>query len=234
MLERCTIVSLLLLAVSFAGCTADDTTRQGVEGEICNDRDLDCRDGHVCSLGVCVEIDGGAYSCADVCSKLQSCQAAGDSQACIDQCRTQFAGACETLPCPWSEPAIDIYSACIVDDLSCSELEDVPAARDQCFATLPYPEERQIVCDEFVAAAQACSSTANSPLLEIRCARLARTTTDDSWSRTETCTTRVADGFCTEIEECLNDVFDINLDLGDGNVDGNSPTNNVIDPVPPG
>ncbi len=221
----------LVFAVCLVGCSADQDVKQGSEGEICNDRDIDCREGHVCSLGVCVEIDGGAYSCADVCNKLQGCGAAGDLDTCTAQCRSQFEGACETLPCPWSPSAVDIYSACIVDDLACSQLEDVTEARDFCFATLPFPENRQIICEEFVTAAEACSSDANTPLLEIRCARLARTTTDDSWRRTEACTTRVADGFCAEIEDCLNDVFDINLELGEGTTDGGDP---IPDPVPAG
>jgi hypothetical protein len=234
MLRRCAHILFVTLTLTLVlgGCRADETTKQGIEGELCNDRDIDCRDGHVCSLGVCVQIDGGAYSCADVCDKLRSCQASSDRDACIAQCRIQFEGTCDTLPCPWSETAVDIYSACIVEDLTCTDLEDVPAARDTCFATLPYPEDREAVCNEFASAAQACSTEANTPLLEIRCSRLARTTTDESWSRTDACTTRIADGFCAEIESCFNEVFDINLDLGEGTVDGAS--NNVSDPLPRG
>lgn len=210
-----------------AGCTAEQKIKQGAEGEICNDRDLDCREGHVCNLGVCVRVDGGAYSCADVCEKLISCQAASGTEACIAQCRNQFEGACsEELPCPWSDTAIDIYSACIVEDLTCDDLSDPIAARDTCFATLPYPEDRATVCESFVQAAAQCSSDANTPELELRCARLARTTTEESWSRTEACETRVADGFCNEIEDCLNSVFEINLDLTEGD--------DEVDPVPPG
>lgn len=228
MLSRTLILVALLFSI--AGCSATEEVKQGAEGEICNDRDLDCRDGHVCSLGVCVELDGGAYSCADVCDKLQSCNAAGDTEACINQCRDQFEGACDGLACPWSDAAIDIYSSCIVDDLTCDELDDPADARDACFATLPYPEDRAARCDSFVEAASACSTDANTPAIELRCSRLARTTTLDSWSRTDACETRIADGFCAEIQDCLNDVFDINLDLGEGRVDGDD----LPEPIPAG
>lgn len=229
------IVRLLVFLAAItmlSACSATEEVKQGVEGEVCNDRDLDCRDGHICRLGICVELDGGAYSCADVCDKLQQCNAAGDLESCINQCRAQFEGACETLACPWSDSAIDIYSSCIVDDLSCSELEDASSARDTCFATLPYPEDRAARCETFVDAANACSPDANTPNIELRCSRLARTTTEDSWSRTDACTTRIADGFCAEIEDCLNTIFDINLDLGEGTVDGD--VDGDDDPVPAG
>ena len=53
-MRRLMLVALASMFVLPAiGCRADDTVKQGIEGEFCNNRDDDCRDGHICQDGQC-------------------------------------------------------------------------------------------------------------------------------------------------------------------------------------
>lgn len=219
-------------AALLGACRADDTIKQGVEGEFCNNRDDDCRDGHICDQGVCRSLGGaGSITCAEMCNHLEECQT-GEAN-CEADCRATIQGTCEGLPCPWSADAVDAFGQCILD-LSCEEAVAVDAPQE-CYREIPIAPDRENRCEAFIAAAGRCNEAASTAELRNRCYLLGRTNTADSWARTEPCVERIDDGFCNEIEQCFNDVFELApaIELGDDRLDGGAPDDDDAPPVIP-
>lgn len=209
-----TIICALVLATAW-GCRADDEIKQGVEGEVCTVNDFDCRDGNVCDRGFCRAsvIDGS--NCEAMCERISLCDA--EEPDCLEACFATTNGACsEANPCPWSDEVVDTFGTCIVEELTCEQIR-TENAQGLCLARLPVDERRADVCDDLTQAAITCNPDADTGDLDQRCDLLARTATDAGFQRADTCFERVVDGFCAEIEECLNSVFVLNpnLDLGD-------------------
>ncbi len=225
------IVAFLALPSVLLGCRAGETTKQGIEGEFCNNRDDDCRDGHICEEGVCRAIDGpaGSVTCAEMCSHLEECQAGEEN--CEADCRATIRGTCDGLPCPWSDEAVDSFGNCVLG-LSCEETREVDAPQT-CYRRIEISADRENRCEAFIAAVGRCNGSASTSELRNRCFLLGRTNTDTSWSRTDACVDRVDDGLCNEIETCFNEVFELDpsLDLGDGQIGGASPGEPMNNPV---
>ena len=208
-------------AAAFGACRADDVVKQGIEGEVCNNRDDDCREGHICDQGVCRALDGtGSVTCAEMCRHLTDCNTG--EMNCEADCRATLQGTCEgAIPCPWSADAIDSFGTCILD-LSCEDAQAVDAPQ-QCYRDIPIPSDREARCEAFIAAADRCSPGVDTADLRNRCFLLGRTNTAQSWTRTDPCVARIEDGFCNEIEECFNSVFELGSDrieLGDDRIGG--------------
>lgn len=210
-------ISLLILVFTF-GCRAEDTVKQGIEGEFCNGRDDDCREGHICDDGVCRAAGDGAATCTTMCRHLDDCET-GETD-CQADCRATFEGTCEGLPCPWSDEARTAFGECILG-LSCEEARDVDAPQ-VCYRQIPIDAGRENRCEAFIAAAGRCQPGVETATLRNRCFLLGRTNTDSSWARTDSCVERIEDGFCAEIAECYNDVFEMSpaIDLGDERIGG--------------
>lgn len=216
------MVAILLLALLFGACRADDTIKQGVEGEFCNNRDDDCREGHICQDGICRALEGGgSVTCAQMCTRLEECQSGEEN--CEADCRATLQGTCEGTPCPWSSDAIDAFGTCISDELTCEEIRQVDApAPQECYRRIPIDAARENRCEAFIAAADRCNPGVSTNGLRNRCYLLGRTNTEESWQRTDPCVDRIDDGFCAEISDCFNEVFELDptIDLGDDELNG--------------
>jgi len=104
-------IILLVMGLALVGCHADDEVKQGVQGEYCVDSDADCRQGYVCDRGYCrlLSIDG--TDCRAMCARIASCGVVDES--CVDDCQATVAGDCGgSLPCPWSDNAVDQFGNC--------------------------------------------------------------------------------------------------------------------------
>ena len=211
---------LLLVTVSAAlGCRADDNVKQGYDGEFCNDRDDDCRDGHICQDGVCRSTEVAGVTCGQMCQRLEDCQTGEPN--CEADCRATIQGTCQTLACPWSPEAVESFGDCIISELTCDEARGNDAPQE-CYRRIPISDERAGRCDAFIAAADRCNPGVTTTDLRNRCFLLGRTSTLESWSRTDPCVDRVAAGACPDIESCYNSVFELSpaIDLGDGSIAG--------------
>ena len=189
----------LIIVTLMLGCRADDTIKQGADGEFCNDSDLDCRPGHICDRSFCraQAIDG--TNCESMCQRIAFCEA--DEPDCLQTCLATIAGGCSAEnPCPWSDEAVDTFGSCIINDLSCAELQSGDAPQI-CYEQIPLNEERRAICDGLIEAGTSCEPGADTVRLRSACYRLARTTTDEGFARVDECTDRVEDGFCSEIED---------------------------------
>ena len=219
---------LLLTTVALTACRADDTIKQGIDGEFCNNRDDDCRDGHVCDNGVCKSGDSaGTITCAQMCARLEACQTGEEN--CEADCRATIQGTCQTLACPWSAEAVDAFGRCITEELTCAEAQASDAPQE-CYRRIPMDAVRESRCEAFIAGADRCNPGVSTSELRNRCYLLGRTSTDESWARTDACVNRVADGFCAEIEDCFNAVFELSpaIGLGDSQI-GPAPNGPAID-----
>lgn len=208
---------LVLIALLFAlpACRADDSVKQGGDGEFCNNRDDDCRDGHICQDGVCRSTDAaGTITCAQMCTRLEECNTGEED--CEVNCRATIQGTCETLACPWSGDAVDSFGRCITEGLTCEEARENDAPQE-CYRRIPIDGDRENRCEAFIAGADRCNPGVSTSELRNRCYLLGRTSTDESWARTDACVERVAGGFCAEIENCYNSVFELSpaISLGD-------------------
>lgn len=214
------LVALLVAVTALGACRATDEIKQGGEGEFCNNRDDDCRDGHICQDGVCRALQNtGSVTCAQMCSRLEECEA-GEANCQVD-CRATIRGTCVGEPCPWSTEAIEAFGTCITEQLTCDEIREVDAPQE-CYRRIPISEEREGRCEAFIAAANRCSAGASTTQLRNRCFLLGRTNTEASWLRTDACVDRIADGLCEEVEDCFNSVFELDptIELGDGALNG--------------
>lgn len=101
-------LALIMVAVC-AGCSPEEDLRLGSDGELCF-RDADCRDGLICSAGLCAEF-GRTDGCTTFCSHLAECgeEASGCEQGCSSTTRK------------WTDAAYDEFMAC-VPTVSCGEV----------------------------------------------------------------------------------------------------------------
>lgn len=220
-------LALLLCIVSITGCRADDTVKQGIEGEFCNNRDDDCRDGHICQDGVCRATESSGITCAQMCARLEACQTGEEN--CEADCRATIQGTCANLACPWSAEAVQSFGLCITEGLTCEEAQASDAPQE-CYRRIPITTDRENRCEAFIGAADRCNPGVSTSELRNRCYLLGRTSTDDSWARTDACVARITDGMCTEIEACFNSVFELSpaIELGDGNISDAMLNNTVV------
>lgn len=208
----------MLMFASLGGCRAEDEIKQGAAGEFCNNSDTDCRRGSICDRGICRPQEISGTNCESMCQRIEFCEA--EEPDCLATCLATIAGGCSVAnPCPWRDEAIEAFGRCIIDDLSCAEIQGGDAPQ-LCYQEIPLDEARQAECDSLVSAAVTCNESAETMQLRQSCYRLARTTTDAGFDRTSQCSSRVEDGFCQEVEDCLNAVFllDPPLQLGDGSI----------------
>ncbi len=197
-------IILLVMGLALVGCHADDEVKQGVQGEFCDGADSDCRQGYVCDRGYCrlLSIDG--TDCRSMCARIASCGVV--DEGCIDDCQATVAGDCgSSLPCPWSDNAVNQFGDCIVNTLTCDQIEagDGPQL---CYQELDLSAERKAICDGFVSVLDLCNASSTEALID-RCYQLARTATDASFTRTNTCTELATDGLCVETAECVSAIF---------------------------
>ncbi len=220
---RTLYVVLLMSVVALGACRAEDTVKQGIEGEYCNNRDDDCRDGNICQDGVCRSTGVGTITCAQMCNRLEACNTGEED--CEADCRATIRGTCLTLACPWSADAVDSFGRCITEELTCEEAQASDAPQE-CYRRIPIATERENRCEAFIAAGDRCNPGVSASALRNRCYLLGRTSTAESWARTDACVERVAGGFCAEIEACYNGVFELSpaIELGDSQIGaGNEP-----------
>ena len=111
-MHRMWALILVVALLGAFGCRADDSVKQGVDGEFCNDRDDNCRTGHICQDGVCLATEGSGSTCGQMCQRLVDCQTGEPN--CEAYCRATVQGTCRTLACPWSPEAVDSFGNCII------------------------------------------------------------------------------------------------------------------------
>lgn len=199
------VFSLFILSM---GCQAPNETKAGGEGEYCNGNDADCRNGYICDVNVCRGLETlSEFSCSKICDHLETCSA--NQKNCEATCEATFKGRCQGLACPWSIEARDSFGKCIVES-TCIDLKKGEDAFDSCYAQIPLVDARARRCSAFVAAANKKECGASSESIKniaSYCGLLARTATDTSWARTETCVDRIANGTCSQVLQCFDDVF---------------------------
>lgn len=197
-------VVIPLTASFIGGCRADDEIRRGEQGEFCNGRDEDCRQGLVCELGVCI-LPGPAplYDCGDICNRLTECDV--DEGGCQSDCRLTTND--------WSLRARNQFGVCIVEDLTCDEAGEAFAPQT-CYSRIEVPTARRARCDGFVDASRECGASNDEleRLLE-GCVAVARVSTAPRWEQTATCEDAVETGFCDELAPCFNAEFELNPPL---------------------
>lgn len=189
-----------------AACTADEQEKLGYDGEFCA-KDADCREAHICQRGACVETATPQRDeCDALCGKLTSCGRA--EQDCSDRCVQTLIG--------WSEVALEAFSACTLNELTCEAAQDGQAAANFCYRKIPLDPARQARCDAFDAAARTFDpdNEAQLSLLFDKCYRLARTGEESNWSRTNACQLLIDAGDpADEVRKCLNRVFVLDFRL---------------------
>lgn len=198
------VLTALFSLALLAGCRADDEVKQGVQGEFCDDSDADCRLGYMCDRGYCRLQSVEGTDCRAMCARIAGCGV--EDESCVSDCQATVAGDCgSSLPCPWSDNAVNAFGACIVNDLSCEQIAggDGPQL---CYDQLSLAADRKAVCDRLISFMDACGANSTDGLLN-RCYQLGRTATDDSFARTNTCDEAAADGACVEGAECVNAIF---------------------------
>jgi hypothetical protein len=200
LLNAALVVALSALSVSSA-CTADEEEKSGYDGEFCS-KDDDCRANHVCERGACVErATPQRVECQALCNKLNAECMRNESQ-CEARCVQTLAG--------WSAPALEAFGQCTLNELTCEQAADGTAAATFCYRRIPLDTARQARCDLFVTTAEffgAASNAASIERLFDRCYRLARTGTEENWSRTQVCQDLINDGTQREVADCLSAVF---------------------------
>lgn len=199
------LAALLLLSVlssSAIGCRAEMEIKQGADGEFCNGQLDDCRPGLSCVDYICQNLSGPTR-CEEVCDKFEEC---GVTQ---DRC----VGACENTIRQWSSDAKESFATCLVDDLSCDDIQELEDAPQECYNRLELPQERNELCLQFADAVKECASDVDTTELRRACRYMARTRSDEVWAYSQECVERVEDGVCPDIFHCLNDTFDIDPPL---------------------
>lgn len=226
---------ILLIALIFLGsCTAEDEVKRGEDNEYCASSNADCREGFLCDRNRCraIEIDG--TNCESMLQKINFCNA--EQPDFLQTCLNTINGNCpEDNPCPWSDEAVESFGTCVVDDLTCDQIINDNAPQI-CYSAIPLDQEREQICQNFIVATNLCVADQNTDELRSQCFYLARTSTEASWLRVFECTARINDGFCAEIGDCLNAVFNLDptYNLGEGNIDFNNQIgDNNTNPVPP-
>jgi hypothetical protein len=201
---------LMILAVAslgLAACQAAMETKQGALGEFCNNRDSDCRPGHVCQSGVCVVANQLiSDACQQVCERISNCGVTEPN--CISDCQNELGG--DQVEGNWGDEAIHTWSDCVVNDLSCAEIGNTANDAAQiCYDRLPLEEERVERCRTFLNEGRACSAGAGPTGFQSECIYRARTHDDERWSETDPCLEAIEFGDCSQITDCLNTTFSL-------------------------
>ena len=204
----------LLIALSLGaslvamGCKDDLEAKSGAVGEFCFIDD-DCRQPLVCNNGSCQDL--GTV-------ETDECDAACDH---IESCNVQEANCvanCEQTVLYWRAEAIDVFTGCLAAQ-TCEALgsETWQAVRQGCYSMIPLDETREDTCYRFQAQAGECaadSSTDAITQMTKNCLKIARTRPEtnadvplQAWSNVTSCIDAVEVGVCSEIVNCLNDVF---------------------------
>ncbi|RAL22164.1 hypothetical protein DL240_09930 [Lujinxingia litoralis] len=194
-----TIAALVVLSLNVLACRADDTIKQGNDGEFCNGADDDCRAPLVCEDFVCrspLGVEG--LDCRTMCEKLETCEAAESD------CRPR----CENTIRQWSLDAVEQFGRCIVEDLTCEEAREADAPQT-CYVRLDLPLDRQMRCDAFIDAHGECLPGESTEPLRQACYRMARTRSDVFWEYSDACAERIEEGVCEDITACLDQVFEL-------------------------
>jgi hypothetical protein len=193
------IALLAVLAMGMTACRATEEVKQGYAGEHCNGVDLDCRPGYLCDRSVCrAELEQTGVTCETMCRRLEICET--NEENCLAKCRNTIR--------EWSPEAIEAFGECIISGLTCEEARTV-VAHQVCYERIPIVDGRRDRCTYFVEAARSCDNTVNTLKLRDECLYMARTRSQQVWTRTDACVERVEDGFCDEIADCFNEVFQL-------------------------
>lgn len=172
------------LAFFLFGCGADDFTRQGNLGEFCNGRDTDCRPGLLCQQQVCVNANPSPFDCDAICERFDSCEAS------IESC----AVACRITVETWSSRALEAFGQCVVEDLTCEEI-DGSFAPQTCYERIPIDADREQACEQ---AQSRCSLSDDA---RRGCFRSARVDIESEWQKSEACVSEIRT--CDEVNLCL-------------------------------
>lgn len=192
------MVLMAMLALGLSACSASDEVKQGARGEYCNMDDTDCRQGLVCVNAVCTLSNPLiSEACQRSCAKINACGL--DDFNCANECA-------ETLK-NWSGSVIEKFATCVSDELGCDQLgaSDNDAAQI-CYDRLEVDPQRLMRCRDFKAGLQDCQAGAslNMGTFENRCMRMARTTDEEAWARTDAC---AGVDSCAERVDCVRSVF---------------------------
>jgi hypothetical protein len=201
---------LMILAVASLGlvaCQAAMETKQGGLGEFCNNRDSDCRPGYICENSVCVVANQLiSDACQQVCDRISNCGVTEGN--CITDCQAEL-GAFGNEG-NWADEAVEVWSDCVVNDLSCAEIGDTPNdAAEVCYRRLPLDETRADRCESFVNEGRACNSGELPDGFQSECIYRARTHSDERWELTDECAEAAEFGNCSEFTGCLNTTFSL-------------------------
>lgn len=188
--------------ISATGCRAEMEVKQGASGEYCNGQTDDCRPGLSCVDYICQDLSG-PNRCEEVCDKFEECGVT--QERCI--------GACENTIRQWSPEAKETFALCLIEDLSCNEIQALEDPPQECYNRLRLPQERNELCREFADAVTECASDVDTTELRRSCRYMARTRSDEVWAYSQECVERVEDGVCPDIFHCLNDTFHIDPPL---------------------
>lgn len=206
------IVLMILAVVSLglAACQAAMETKQGGLGEFCNNRDSDCRPGHVCESGVCVVANQLiSDACQQVCERISNCGVTEPN--CITDCQSELGGG--QTQGNWGDEAVEIWSDCVVNDLSCAEFGDTANDAAQiCYDRLPLDEQRVERCRTFLDEGRACNSGTAPDGFQSECVYRARTHDEERWAQTDECVDAMEFGDCSDVIDCLNATFSLEGD----------------------
>lgn len=195
---------LLTLLLVLPACRAEDDIKRGEDGEWCNGRDDDCREGLFCIESRCRAAGRQpTYDCDDICARLGECEAT--ESGCPSDCRITTSG--------WRFDARESFGLCLVDELSCSEAT-ASFAPQTCYARIPVPEGRAARCAAFGSAARRCTDDLDKVELVLEaCTALARVSRDAAWMETDTCTEPADTGNCAQLATCLDAAFELESPL---------------------
>lgn len=199
-------MSLAIALLCLFGCRADDLTKQGEVGEVCNGRDNDCREGLICAAdGRCEAVASDVtYDCGDICRRLSvECEAI--EAGCESDCR-QTTGT-------WARRAREEFGVCLVEDLSCAEAQ-ADFAPQTCYSEIEIPPARFALCEDYALAARDCGvPTGEAERVLERCAAIARVAPEAIWQDPASCGALLETGNCGELATCFNTELDLELVL---------------------
>lgn len=202
------LFTVAVLAIILSACSASEEAMKGALGEFCA-ADSHCRSGLVCQNNSCSCVNPLACSsCETICNRLNSCAVS------VANCT----GVCQNTVEQWSEESITTFEQCFTTGLSCEQLQVDDEPAQTCYDFLPpIADDRRTRCNQFREAARSCGASGNAfDRFSRECPIFARTRSDEVWSATDACTARVAEGFCPDILDCLDQVFEVRPPMGGG------------------
>ncbi|MFW6058040.1 MAG: hypothetical protein ACOC9W_04210 [Persicimonas sp.] len=195
------LIMLAAASLGLVACQASTETKQGGLGEFCNNRDSDCREGLICESGECVSANPAATDgCQGICDKIESCGLTEPN--CVFDCQDEIND--------WGDGVIDVFSACVIDDLTCDELgSSADDAAQTCYDRLELDDQRVDRCRDFEGEIESCRPERSTSDFQSDCIYFARTTGED-WDNTDECVDAIEFGAeCSETMECINTVFSL-------------------------